>query len=205
MGATGEDYSAPGMLALEGLKQALAKPPFPSRLGEYWLAVQAGLAEAPMEDLIFRLLDQIDDYKGKVPLSVQRREHLEMWLLLGDPALRLPISPLDVTLQSPGPVFAGKQIAVSGTLPGRLAGAAVHVTLERPNGAKPLGVDNAGAPHGGALRPRQQFHPHRRHAEASPETISPAPSRRHPRFPGATSSSAPPPPPPTNLPSASSP
>jgi hypothetical protein len=146
MGATGEDYSAPGMLALEGLMQPLAKPPFPSRLGEYWLAVQAGLAEAPMEDLVFRCLDQIDGSKGKVPLSVQRREHLEMWLLLGDPALRLPIPPLDVTLQTPGPVVAGKKITVCSTLPDRLAGATVHVTLERPSDAKPAGVDNAGAP-----------------------------------------------------------
>jgi hypothetical protein len=146
MGASGQDRSAAGMLALEGLTQPLAKPPFPSRLGDYWLAVQAGLAEAPMDGLTFRILDQIDGSKGKVPLSVQRREHLEMWLLLGDPALRLPIPPLDVTLQTQGPVVADKQLIVSGTLPDRLAGAAVRLTLERANGAEPVGVDNTNAP-----------------------------------------------------------
>jgi len=98
-----------------------------------------------MEELEFRFLDQIDGSKGKVSLSVQRREHLEMWLLLGDPALRLPIPPLEVTLQTPGLVVAGKPLTVRGTLPDRLAGAAVHVTLERPSGAKPASVDNAGA------------------------------------------------------------
>ncbi len=63
-----------------------------------------------------------------------------------DPALRLPIPPLDVTLQTQGPVVADKQFIVSGTLPDRLAGAAVRVTLEQPGGEKPAGVDNTGAP-----------------------------------------------------------
>jgi hypothetical protein len=146
IGATGESYSAPGKLALEGLLQTLGKPPFPARLGDYWLAVQTGLAEAPMDELTFRLLDQIDGTQGKVPLAVQRREHLEMWLLLGDPALPLPIPPLDITLQALGPVVAGKQITVNGTLPDRLTGAAVHVTLERPINAAPAAVSNASAP-----------------------------------------------------------
>jgi hypothetical protein len=146
MGATSESYSAMGKLALEGLMQPLAKPPFPSRLGAYWLNVQAGLAEGPMDELTFRLLDQIDGAKGKVPLSVQRREHLEMWLLFGDPALRMPIPPLDVTLQTPPSVVAGQPITVDGTIPDRLAGATVHVTLERPSSAEPAGVDKASPP-----------------------------------------------------------
>lgn len=143
MGATGKDYAAGVMLSLEGLIQSLAKPPFPSRLGEYWLAVQASLAEAPMDELTARLINAFGGDEGKEPLSVQRREHLEMWVLLGDPALRLPIVPLDVTLQTPGLVVAGKPMTVQGTLPGRLAGAVVHLSLERPIGAVPAGVDSA--------------------------------------------------------------
>jgi len=146
MGATAESYSAAGLLALNGLMQRLAEPPFPSLLGEYWLAVQTGLAEGPMDELTFGLLDKIDGSNGRIPLSVQRREHLEMWLLFGDPALRLPIPPLDVSLQNPGPVMAGKQITINGTLPDGLAGATVQLTLERPISAEPAAVGKAGAP-----------------------------------------------------------
>ena len=146
MGATGKDYAVGVMLSLEGLMQSLAKPPFPSRLGEYWLAVQASLAETPMDELTARLINNFGGDEGNEPLSVQRREHLEMWVLLGDPALRLPMVPLDVTLQNPGPVVAGKPMTIHGALPGRLAGAVVQVSLERPLGAPPAGVDNARAP-----------------------------------------------------------
>jgi hypothetical protein len=146
MGATGEDYGAGPFLAGEGLMQSLAKAPFPSRLGDYWLAVQASLAEAPMDELTFRIANYLDHDKFTDSLPEQRREHLEMWILLGDPALRLPIPPLDVTLESLGAVVPGKPMTVRGALPGRLAGAVVTVTLERPLGAEPAGSDNAGAP-----------------------------------------------------------
>jgi hypothetical protein len=146
MGATGKDYAVGVMLSLEGLMQSLAKPPFPSRLCEYWLAVQASLAEAPMDELSARLINAFGGDEGKEPLSVQRHEHLEMWVLLGDPALRLPLVPLDVTLQSPGLVVAGKPLTIHGTVPDRLARAVVHVSLERPLSAEPAGVANASAP-----------------------------------------------------------
>jgi hypothetical protein len=146
MGATGEDYGAGPMLAGEGLLQSLAKPPFPSRLGDYWLSVQASLAEAPMDELTFRIVNYFDHNKSNDPLPAQRREHLEMWMLLGDPALRLPIPPLDVTLESLDRVVPGKPMTVHGALPDRLAGVGVTVTLERPLGAEPAGAGNAGAP-----------------------------------------------------------
>jgi hypothetical protein len=91
IGATGESYAAPGLLAADGLLKCLREPPFPSRLADYWLAVQAGLAEGPIDTFTFNLYDQADGTKGTVPLEVQRREHLEMWMLFGDPALRLPV------------------------------------------------------------------------------------------------------------------
>jgi hypothetical protein len=65
--------------------------PFPSRLADYWLAIQAGLARGEIDDFTFKLYDQADGTKGRVPLETQRLEHLEMWMLLGDPALRLPV------------------------------------------------------------------------------------------------------------------
>ncbi|HLX68040.1 MAG TPA: C25 family cysteine peptidase [Verrucomicrobiae bacterium] len=132
IGASGLTYSATGQLAVEGLLGSLERPPFPERLGQYWLAVQAGLARGKMDPGTFALMDMADGSLGKTPLPVQRLEHLEMWLLLGDPALRLPVILDDITLSADGPVKPGSNLKVSGVLPDRLSNAAVHVTLERP-------------------------------------------------------------------------
>ncbi|MGD0262182.1 MAG: C25 family cysteine peptidase [Verrucomicrobiota bacterium] len=141
IGASGESYSAPGQLAVEGLLSSLTQPPFHSRLADYWLAIQAGLARGTMDPATFALLDMADGTEGKVPLATQRREHLEMWMLLGDPALRLPIVPVDIPLKIAQPVTAGKSFAVSGVLPGRLKGATVHLALERPLNSAPLDLE----------------------------------------------------------------
>ena len=60
-----------------------------------------------------------------------------MWMLLGDPALRLPVVPVNIALDPSDPVFPRRKIAVQGSLPDRLKGAIVHVSLERPLGSKP--------------------------------------------------------------------
>jgi hypothetical protein len=91
IGAFGESYAAMGQLALDGLMSALNRKTQPRTLGEYWLAVQNGLAHGKINGLTFWLYDQADGSGGKVPLAKQRQEHLEMWTLLGDPALRLPL------------------------------------------------------------------------------------------------------------------
>ena len=141
IGASGETWSAPGQLALDGLLRCCSKPPFPSQLADYWLGVQAGLARGEIDDLTFKLYDQFDGSQGKVPLSVQRLEHLEMWMLLGDPALRLPIPPVDISLEVAGPVGAGRGITVNGVIPGRLVGATVRVCLERPLASVPADLE----------------------------------------------------------------
>jgi hypothetical protein len=140
IGATGESYSAAGQLAIEGLLASIKHPPFPSRLADYWLAVAAGLAHGQIDPGTFSLLDNADGSDGKSPLAEQRREHLEMWLLLGDPALLMPVMPADISLEAAQSVSASKEIEVTGHLPERLKGATVHVTLERPLTSKPAGL-----------------------------------------------------------------
>lgn len=164
IGATGESYSAPGELAAEGLLTCLKHPPFPSRLGEYWLAVQAGLARGKMDQTTFALLDMVDGTGGKVPLATQRLEHLEMWQLLGDPALRMPIVPADISLQASKPIVAGKTATVTGLLPDRLRGAPVRVTLERPLNSQPAGLKKppANTPENRDARERVFIDNHRR-------------------------------------------
>jgi len=141
IGASGESYSAPGQLAAEGLLKCLSKPPFLPRLGDYWLAVQAGLAQGRIDDQTFKLYDQVDGSGGKVPLAVQRVEHLEMWMLLGDPALRLPLVPMSIALNVSEPVQPGKRVLVKGEIPKRMKDAKVSVTLERPLNSAPLGLE----------------------------------------------------------------
>ena len=54
-----------------------------------------------------------------------------MFLLMGDPALRLPRIPEDVEMKADEAVSAGERLTVSGKLPPRLAGARVLISLER--------------------------------------------------------------------------
>jgi hypothetical protein len=141
IGASGESYSATGQLAAEGLLGCLTQPPFATRLGDYWLAVQASLARANMDPATFALLDGLDGSGGKVPLATQRLEHLEMWMLLGDPALRLRLVPLDVALRPVEEVVPGKTIEIRGSVPPRLSNASVRLSLERPLNSSPQDRD----------------------------------------------------------------
>jgi hypothetical protein len=141
LGATGESYSAPGGLAAEGLLTCLGKPPFPTRLADYWLAVQSGLGRGKIDDATFALADAVDGSGGKVPLAVQRREHLEMWTLLGDPALRLPLVPFQIPLEVIGALTPGSQVTVNGSVPECLSSAIVQLSLERPLLTPPAGLE----------------------------------------------------------------
>ena len=87
IGSHGESWSAMGYLAMSGLIGALEKQPV--RAGEFWRAAQQGLEKAEINAAEFAILDMADGTQGKVPLEQQRGEHLEMWMLLGDPAMPL--------------------------------------------------------------------------------------------------------------------
>jgi hypothetical protein len=141
IGASGESWAAPGQLAMDGLLRCCAKPPFPTRLADYWLSVQAGLARGEIEEVMFKLFDQFDGSQGRVSLPVQRREHLEMWMLLGDPALHLPLVPSDISMEVPATISPGGSLTVKGSVPANLAGAVVRVTLERPINSLPAGLE----------------------------------------------------------------
>jgi hypothetical protein len=138
IGAHGESYSAMGQLAFDGLARSFTKADLPERLGACWLDLKAGLAKGPIDFLTFRLMDNADGSRGTIPLAVQRQEHLQMWLLLGDPALRLPVLPKDIQLTVADAVAPGTILTVQGMLPRRLAGARVQVAVERPLSGRPI-------------------------------------------------------------------
>jgi peptidase C25-like protein len=140
LGSHGICYAAMVQLASEGFVGSFLSADPPERLGTAWLALLDGLANGSIDSLTFSLLDKVDG-DSSVPQATQRQEHLEMFVLLGDPALRLPTLPGDVKLKSPVSVRAGTTLAVEGTLPPRLAGARVCVTLERAPGSAPVDLE----------------------------------------------------------------
>ena len=80
-------------------------------LGEVWLrAERATLAEAPKEDSLRMSLDSLARGVSPPPveLAAERREHVLLYQLLGDPLLRLNYPPAEV--QAPAQVAAVAQI-----------------------------------------------------------------------------------------------
>jgi len=139
VGAQLASYGAMGKLAFEGLMDLLEADAPPVRLGDWFLAMDRGLATGPIGRLTFKVYDDADGTGGKVPLATQREEALEMWMLLGDPALRLPFEPSSLHLEVDGKARAGATLRIRGTLPAALAGgdAAVTITVERAFGTLP--------------------------------------------------------------------
>jgi hypothetical protein len=170
VGSHGICFAAMVELAADALFESVFAARPPERLGDAGLRLKQALARGPIDPIAFRLLDAVDG-DAQIPLAQQRLEHLEMFLLLGDPALKLPVLPTDVELRVSEPVAAGRTITVRGDAPARLAGANVHLTLERPAGSSP--TDLQPLPAGEPLRDRVMFANHERanrFAVASAET-----------------------------------
>jgi hypothetical protein len=136
LGSHGICFAAMVNLAADGLFESFLAGKPPERLGGSWLKVQEGLAKGPINALTFKLLDAVDG-DDAIPEAKQRQEHVEMFVLLGDPALRLPSISTECRLTLGGEVRAGSEIVVSGEVPAKLEGAKVKLTLERPLTSNP--------------------------------------------------------------------
>lgn len=93
VGPYGESYAIFGKLAFDALQNQLKMHKPTSRIGSYWTAVQRKLLNGKVDALTFFMFDQADGSRGKTTLAKQRHEHVEMWTLLGDPAMLLPPIP----------------------------------------------------------------------------------------------------------------
>lgn len=140
IGSHGICFAAMVQLAADGLFASTFAQTPPERLGDTWLAIENGVAHGKIDDLTFGLLNAVDGDKT-IPQTTQREEHLEMFLMLGDPALRLPQMPADLEVSAEGSVTPGEKLTVSGNLPKRLHGARVRVTLERTVNSVPDGLE----------------------------------------------------------------
>ena len=142
VGAVGESYAAAGQLAFNGLLADFSTAKLPDRLGDMWLHLKEGIAKGPLDFFTFTLFDYGDGSNGKVPLDEQRREHTEMWILLGDPALKLPSIAGEITLDAPQAALPGTTIKLRGALPAGMSGARrVRITVERPASGAPQDLE----------------------------------------------------------------
>jgi hypothetical protein len=137
VGSHGICFAAMVQLAGDGLFESTFAHDPPQHLGESWLAIQNGVARGKIDEVTFRLLDAVDGDKS-IPQAAQRQEHLEMFVLLGDPALRLPKMAADVELTEER---IGDKLSVSGKVPERLAAARVRLTLERTVNSVPSDLE----------------------------------------------------------------
>ena len=126
-----ESYAAIGQLAFGGMLECLSRAEPPQRLGDYWLSVQKGIAEGHMDPAMFKLFDTVDGSRGATTLDFQRLEHLEMWMLLGDPATRIPLPFSEVEFTVSKLKDSGDTLQIKGTVPAQFEGGLVQLTLER--------------------------------------------------------------------------
>jgi hypothetical protein len=139
-GSHGVCFAAMVQLTADGFFKSFFAGKMPARLGTGWLGVKAGLVHGKIDDVTFGLLDAVDGDR-RIPQAEQRLEHMEMFVLLGDPALRLPVLKSDVRLSVPQSGTPGAAITVTGEVPQRLEGAMVRLTLERPPSSTPADLE----------------------------------------------------------------
>lgn len=139
-GSHGICFAAMCQLASDPLFGEAFQDRLPERLGDCWRIMLAGIAKGPIDDFTFGMLDAADG-DPKIPQATQRQEHLEMFVLLGDPALKLPRVPDDVKVEAPAMVKAGETIAVKVQLPDRLKDAKVQVQVDRPRSSLPSDLE----------------------------------------------------------------
>ncbi len=159
IGSHGICFASMVQLAADGLFENTFAGQPPERLGESWLAIKKGVARGKIDDFTYRLLDAVDGDKN-IPQATQRQEHLEMFLLLGDPALRIPVLPAGIELNADKMVTPGASLVVRGKATERLEGGRVRLTLERSVNSVPEGLQ--GVPKNGAERDRIRLANHER-------------------------------------------
>ena len=139
-GSHGICFAAMCQLGADGVLSSVQGGKYPERLADVWLALKAGIANGKMDALTFKMLDAVDG-DSKIPQAVQRQEHLEMFMLLGDPALRMPRIAEKVQLTTEGDLTPGAVLNVSGEVSEKLQGGRVRLTLERPLTSEPADLE----------------------------------------------------------------
>lgn len=137
IGSHGVCWAAMSLLMAQGLLDHLPKLDADPRLADLWLNMKRRLAQSPLNPVLFAALDAVDG-DPNTPQEIQRREHQEMFVLLGDPALRLPR--FEFALRPVLRRAPGGRLLVTAQVPPPLAGAVGRVALERTLTSRPTGL-----------------------------------------------------------------
>jgi hypothetical protein len=126
-----------GILSREMLVTLWKEPA--ATAGELLLAMKRRLVTAPADDAERKQIESLaasffDPDEGR--RAADRREHLALYNLLGDPCLRLA-RPEELTIDAPGTVVAGTALEVQGTAPA--AGTLVVEVVRRRDTVTPIG------------------------------------------------------------------
>jgi hypothetical protein len=105
----------------------------PVTIGDFWEGAQQGLREGLIDEADFKLLDMADGSGGRLSLEVQRAEHLESWMLLGDPAMPLLSETPSIQLHA-SVSDSGHELEISGEFPPSLSNPRLRLTIERHPG-----------------------------------------------------------------------
>ncbi len=139
IGSHGICFAAMVQLATDGLVDSTFAGKSPERLGASWLAIKADIAKGEIDALTFHLLDAVDG-DNNIPQAMQRLEHLEMFMLLGDPALKMAATPADLVLKTDVSAAPAGTLTITGAAPAWLNGGQVHVVVERPVSSSPTNL-----------------------------------------------------------------
>ncbi len=120
-----------GQVGFDQMIDCLSREDSPQRLSQYWQAVQEGITRKPINPFLFMMYDNADGSGGRVPLAEQRQEHLEMWSLLGDPAMMIPTPSKEIEIADISPVTLGQDLCITGTVNPLWDGGTARMGIER--------------------------------------------------------------------------
>ncbi len=136
IGSHGICWAAMSLLMAEGLINVPFDQPGTLTMGDIWLSTKRNLDRGEIPQLLYMALNQVDGDTG-TPQPIQRREHQEMFLLLGDPATRFPQAiPLKFTAS-----WTGESLKIEGQLPEHWSTAVGRLALVRPLSQSPGGLE----------------------------------------------------------------
>lgn len=135
VGANGVSDAAMSMLVAEGALRHLPDTRESNRLGDYWLAVKKHLSRGTINPAVYYALDHVDGDPA-IPLPIKRKEHLERYVLLGDPAMRFPSMPAHIEMKVRGRLLPGEELGITASVGSDLQEATGRLTLERTLGSE---------------------------------------------------------------------
>jgi hypothetical protein len=131
--AAAVDYPHWNKMLLDGLSEQVINREAhdqPATIGQAVTAMRAHLAGQPIDPVTWVALNRVDG--SKAPWDQQRRGHLQMYSLFGDPATRWPMQFSEMELKAPASAQPGRTLRLEGRLAdAKLANASLTAEVRR--------------------------------------------------------------------------